>query len=89
MEVDEPTLRTILMTYKRKTHTADNHGKIISNADIDFYINEDIIHVTESKLTKHYGDYFLRQVPGIQREVCITGDAPTQHSLSTAHHCAG
>ncbi|ONK80237.1 uncharacterized protein A4U43_C01F15420 [Asparagus officinalis] len=62
MEVDEPTLRAILMTYKHKMHSVDNDGKIISNADVDFYINEDIIHVVESKSAKRYGDYFLRQI---------------------------
>lgn len=62
MEVDEPTLRAILMTYKHKMHSVDNEGKIISNADVDFYINEDIIHVVESKSAKRYGDYFLRQI---------------------------
>ncbi|KOM28650.1 hypothetical protein LR48_Vigan561s004000 [Vigna angularis] len=62
MEVDEPTLRTILMTYKHKTHAVDSDGKITSNADVDFYIVEDTIHVVESKPGKRYGDYFLRQI---------------------------
>ncbi|KAG2400152.1 uncharacterized protein HKW66_Vig0099940 [Vigna angularis] len=62
MEVDEPTLRTILMTYKHKTHAVDSDGKITSNADVDFYIDEDTIHVVESKPGKRYGDYFLRQI---------------------------
>eukprot|EP00262_Sarcandra_glabra_P018339 TRINITY_DN652_c1_g1_i1.p1 TRINITY_DN652_c1_g1~~TRINITY_DN652_c1_g1_i1.p1 ORF type:complete len:524 (+),score=70.18 TRINITY_DN652_c1_g1_i1:144-1715(+) len=62
MEVDEATLRTILMTYKHKMHAVDNDGKIISNADVDFYVSEDTIHVVESKSTKRYGDYFMRQI---------------------------
>ncbi|XP_010925867.1 uncharacterized protein [Elaeis guineensis] len=62
MEVDEPTLRTILMTYKHKMHAVDSDGKIIPNVDVDFYIDEDIIYVVESKSTKRYGDYFLRQI---------------------------
>jgi len=62
MEVDEPTLRTILMTYKHKTHAVDGDGKIISNADLDFYIDDDMIHVVESRPAKRYGDYFLRQI---------------------------
>ncbi|KAE8682659.1 RNA polymerase I-associated factor PAF67 isoform 3 [Hibiscus syriacus] len=40
MEVDEPTLRSILFTYKHKTHAVDSDGKIISNADVDFYIDD-------------------------------------------------
>ncbi|KAL5975939.1 hypothetical protein ACLOJK_020268 [Asimina triloba] len=62
MEVDEPTLRTILMTCKHKTHTVDDDGKIISNADVDFYVNEDLVHVFETKSPKLYGDYFMRQI---------------------------
>lgn len=28
------------MTYKHKTHAVDSAGKIISNADVDFYIDD-------------------------------------------------
>lgn len=28
------------MTYKHKTHAVDSDGKIISNADVDFYIDD-------------------------------------------------
>ena len=31
--------RTILLTYKHKAHSVDSDGRIISNADIDFFIN--------------------------------------------------
>ncbi|CAH2046360.1 unnamed protein product [Thlaspi arvense] len=31
--------RTILLTYKHKTHSVDSDGRIVSNADINFYIN--------------------------------------------------
>ncbi|KAB2629602.1 eukaryotic translation initiation factor 3 subunit L-like [Pyrus ussuriensis x Pyrus communis] len=62
MEVDEAKLRTILLTYKHKTHSVDTEGKVISNADVDFYIDDDLISVVESKPVKRYGDYFLRQI---------------------------
>ncbi|XP_047341845.1 eukaryotic translation initiation factor 3 subunit L-like [Impatiens glandulifera] len=62
LEVDDPTLRTILMTYKHKTHAVDPTGKVISIADLDFYVVDDIIHVIESRPAKRYGDYFLRQI---------------------------
>lgn len=32
--------RTILMTYKHKTHAINSDGKVISNADLDFYIDD-------------------------------------------------
>lgn len=28
------------MTYKHKTHAVDGDGKVISNADVDFYIDD-------------------------------------------------
>lgn len=28
------------MTYKHKTHAVDTEGKVISNADVDFYIDD-------------------------------------------------
>ncbi|KAK4730337.1 hypothetical protein R3W88_023325 [Solanum pinnatisectum] len=62
MDLDEPNLRAVLMTYKHKTHAVDSDGKIISNADVDFYIDEDMVRVVESKSAKKYGDYFLRQI---------------------------
>ncbi|XP_022854939.1 eukaryotic translation initiation factor 3 subunit L-like [Olea europaea var. sylvestris] len=57
-----PLYRTILMTYKHKTHAVDSDGKITSNADVNFYIDDDMIRVIESKPAKRYGDYFLRQI---------------------------
>ncbi|XP_051129923.1 uncharacterized protein LOC127250602 [Andrographis paniculata] len=62
MEFDEHTVRALLMTYKHKTHSVDSDGKITSNADMDFYIEDDTIHVVESKPAKRYGDYFMRQI---------------------------
>jgi translation initiation factor 3 subunit L len=32
--------RTILLTYKHKTHAVDSAGKVISNADVNFYIDD-------------------------------------------------
>ncbi|KAI3717647.1 hypothetical protein L1987_69399 [Smallanthus sonchifolius] len=71
MEVDESTLRTILMTYKHKTHSVGADGKTISNADMDFYIDDNLIHVVESKTPKQYGDYFLRQIVKLE---AVIGD---------------
>ncbi|KAI9106728.1 hypothetical protein K1719_022454 [Acacia pycnantha] len=62
MEVDEATLRSILVTYKHKTHAVDSDRKIVSNADVDFYIDDDLIRVVEPKFPKRYADYFLRQI---------------------------
>ena len=34
------------MTYKHKTHIVDGEGKIVSNADIDFWVNEARLYFT-------------------------------------------
>ncbi|KAL0323841.1 UNVERIFIED_CONTAM: 8-hydroxygeraniol oxidoreductase [Sesamum calycinum] len=47
---------------QHKTHSVDSDGKITSNADVDFYIDDDMIHVFESKPAKRNGDYFMRQI---------------------------
>ncbi|KAM0925181.1 hypothetical protein ACQ4PT_004370 [Festuca glaucescens] len=62
MGSNETSLREILMAYTHKTHAVDNDGHIISNADFDFYIDEDTIHVTEPKSIKHHNDYFLKHI---------------------------
>lgn len=36
------------MTYKHKTHAVDSDGKIISNADVDFYIDDVSLLTTSS-----------------------------------------
>ncbi|KAL6212577.1 hypothetical protein ACLB2K_017795 [Fragaria x ananassa] len=69
MEVDESKLRTILLTYKHKTHSVDNDGKTISNADVDFYMDDDWVYVADSKPPKRYGDYFLRQIVKLEAAI--------------------
>lgn len=44
--------RTILMSYKHKTHAVDSDGKVVSNADIDFSIND--VCVSNSFVISYY-----------------------------------
>ncbi|CAI0441337.1 unnamed protein product [Linum tenue] len=44
--------RMTLMTYKHKTHVVDSDRRIISDVDVDFYINDDVIHVVDSNHLK-------------------------------------
>ncbi|CAI0441341.1 unnamed protein product [Linum tenue] len=44
--------RMTLMTYKHKTHVVDSDRRIISDVDVDFYINDDEIHVVDSNHLK-------------------------------------
>ncbi|CAK9204550.1 unnamed protein product [Sphagnum troendelagicum] len=62
MDVDEPTLRVALLTYKHKTHVINNDGSVLSNADVDFYVDDDMVHIADTKTTKRFGDYFIRHI---------------------------
>ncbi|KAL0311989.1 UNVERIFIED_CONTAM: 8-hydroxygeraniol oxidoreductase [Sesamum radiatum] len=86
-EVKQQQLLTILMTYKHKTHSVDSDGKITSNADIDFYIDDDMIHVFESKPAKRNGDYFMRQIVKV-KSVSIDRASAELNDLSNVVHSA-
>ncbi|GBG84560.1 hypothetical protein CBR_g38842 [Chara braunii] len=62
MDINESTLRAGLTSYKHKTHSVDADRNIISNADIDFYIDGEMIHVVEPKTTRRFGDHFSRHI---------------------------
>ncbi|KAJ7556493.1 hypothetical protein O6H91_05G085900 [Diphasiastrum complanatum] len=62
MELDEAGLRMALLTYKHKTHVVDYDGSILSNADVDFYIDGDMVHIADNKVTRRFGDYFVRHI---------------------------
>ncbi|EFJ25086.1 hypothetical protein SELMODRAFT_146079 [Selaginella moellendorffii] len=62
VEVDEATLRMALMTYKHKTHYIDDDGSVASTADVEFYIDEDVVHIAEPKVTKRFSEIFVRHI---------------------------
>lgn len=51
------------MTYKHKTHAVDSNGKIFSNADVDFFIDDVSIlfavYVFEMTSHLHYNIIFI------------------------------
>ncbi|KAL5720145.1 hypothetical protein ACHQM5_012840 [Ranunculus cassubicifolius] len=53
MEVDEPTVRSILLTYERKTHSVGSDG---------------MIHVVETK-SKRYGDYVMHHIVKLEEMI--------------------
>ena len=30
--------------------------------DIDFYVDKDMVHISDTKIARHYGDYYVQQV---------------------------
>lgn len=62
MDVDEPILRVAILMYKHKTHVINDDGSVLSNADVDFYVADDMVHIADTKVTKHFGDYFIQHI---------------------------
>ncbi|KAL8514432.1 hypothetical protein ACS0TY_013516 [Phlomoides rotata] len=74
MEVDEPTLRTILMTYKHKTHSVDLNGKVSSNADVidleDDSIDAEILN-SMAAINEHFPTTLGTSNPSALRETVV------------------
>eukprot|EP00897_Mesotaenium_endlicherianum_P001707 jgi/Mesen1/1564/ME000134S00682 len=62
LDMDEATLRSTLLTYKHKSHTVDEDGALASTAELDFFIDDDMVHVSDPKPTRRFGDYFIRHI---------------------------
>lgn len=76
LEKDELSLRLQLLAYKHKMRNmicVDSSvagagtkggldGEFVSSSDIDFYIDQDMIHIADTKVQRRYADYFLRQI---------------------------
>jgi len=73
LEVDEETLRTKLLCYKHKQRnlvwtkgTDALEGEFQSSSEVDFYLNQDMIHIADTKVARKYGDYFIRHILKIE-----------------------
>ncbi|XP_065826825.1 eukaryotic translation initiation factor 3 subunit L-like [Oscarella lobularis] len=69
MKKTEDEVRSFLMCFKHKMCSTKQHpaGKASGSSsqlstDVDFYVNEDMIHIADTKVTRHFGDYFIRQI---------------------------
>lgn len=72
-ELDEGTLQTALLCFKHKqrnlvwTKGSDAlEGEFQSSPETDFYINNDMIHIADTKIARRYGDFFIRQINKIE-----------------------
>ncbi|XP_065065607.1 LOW QUALITY PROTEIN: eukaryotic translation initiation factor 3 subunit L-like [Rhopilema esculentum] len=73
LEVDEETLRTKLLCYKHKQRnmvwtkgTDALEGEFQSSSEVDFYIDQDMIHIADTKVARRYGDFFIRHIGKIE-----------------------
>ncbi|EIE77654.1 hypothetical protein G6F46_004206 [Rhizopus delemar] len=68
LEVDSEELRTQLLIFKQRSRqykwTSGNllEGEYLPTSDLDFCLKQDVVHISESKVARRYGDWFLRNI---------------------------
>jgi translation initiation factor 3 subunit L len=69
LELDEYAVRTTLLSLKQKSRQPSLvAGRNVLDAewaaatDIDFYIDDDMVHVVDNKVQRQYGDYFATHI---------------------------
>ncbi|XP_023929975.1 eukaryotic translation initiation factor 3 subunit L-like [Lingula anatina] len=69
METSEEDLRNHLMCFKHKMKNvvwtgscSGLEGEFQSASEVDFYIDQDMIHIADTKVARRYGDFFIRQI---------------------------
>lgn len=83
MEGDEVKLRIILLMYKHKARSLvwssgpPLSGTLQTTSEVNFYLDDDIIHITDSKVEVNHGQYFLRQIANLS-----AFNQAMQHSLA-------
>jgi translation initiation factor 3 subunit L len=72
-DLDEETLQTALLCFKHKQRnltwtkgTDALEGELLSAPETDFYIDNDMIHIADTKIARRYGDFFIRQIAKIE-----------------------
>eukprot|EP01098_Paradermamoeba_levis_P011213 TRINITY_DN478_c0_g1_i2.p1 TRINITY_DN478_c0_g1~~TRINITY_DN478_c0_g1_i2.p1 ORF type:complete len:575 (-),score=214.50 TRINITY_DN478_c0_g1_i2:61-1737(-) len=68
LEMEENDVKTQLLCYKHKNRTqiwdggAAISGKWGSSSDIDFHVEQDMAHIADTKISKRYGEFFIRHI---------------------------
>ncbi|CAI5464155.1 unnamed protein product [Closterium sp. Yama58-4] len=62
LDVSETTLRTALITLRHKNTVVEADGSVLPNAELDFYIDDDLVQVVDRKTTRRFGDYFIKHI---------------------------
>ena len=44
-------------TFQAKGDSTDQ-----TTMDIDFYVDKNMVHISDTKIARHYGDYYVQQV---------------------------
>ncbi|CAF1267855.1 unnamed protein product [Adineta ricciae] len=66
MEKTPQEVKPLLLTFKHKLSGTDTANKteedFQSSADIDFYVDKNIIYIADTKITRRYSDYLVKQI---------------------------
>jgi len=62
LDMHENEVRCCLMAFKHKKEIAKGDGGDQTTLDIDFYVDKDMIHISDTKIARHYGDYYVQQI---------------------------
>ncbi|XP_071797588.1 eukaryotic translation initiation factor 3 subunit L-like [Asterias amurensis] len=69
LDMTEDDFRTHLLCFKHKMKnlvwtkgTSGLEGEFQSASEVDFYIDQDMIHIADTKVARRYGDFFIRQI---------------------------
>jgi len=62
MDMQENEVRCCLMAFKHKKEIAKADGEDQTTLDIDFYVDNDMVHISDTKIARHYGDYYVQQI---------------------------
>jgi len=72
-DLEEDTLQTALLCFKHKQRnltwtkgTDALEGELLSAPETDFYIDNEMIHIADTKIARRYGDFFIRQIAKIE-----------------------
>jgi len=68
LETDEEKLRTYLMCVKHKTHNivwnggSPASGSLASSSDVAFFVDQDMVHIANTKVSRRCGEFFIKQI---------------------------
>jgi len=68
LEVNNESFKTFLLCFKHKTHNfvwsggPPLSGKLSFSSDVDFFIDLDMVHIADTRVTRRYGEFFIRHI---------------------------
>jgi len=68
LDLDQKSFRTQLLCYKHKTRglvwTGESplNGDWTFSSDVDFYLDKDMVHITDTKVQRKYSEFFIRHI---------------------------